>query len=77
MMKSFSSKNVSQLADDKFVRFFRIGKMDFYRQPPSNLRKSNFFSFMITLYDRNGQSIEILRTSFIKFIDEPDRVSAY
>lgn len=51
-----------------------IGRANFEKQPPSNLRKSNFFHFVIALYDRNGQPIEIERTAFIGFI-EKDSVS--
>ena len=47
-----------------------IGRAEFTKQPPSNLRKSNFFHFMIQLFDRSGQQIEIERTSFISFCDE-------
>ena len=47
-----------------------LARIDFTKQPPSNLRKSNFFHFMIQLFDRNGNQIEIERTSFIRFIDE-------
>ena len=47
-----------------------IGRAEFTKQPPSNLRKSNFFHFMIQLFDRAGQQIEIERTSFISFCDE-------
>ncbi len=49
-----------------------IGRIEFTKQPPSNLRKSNFFHFMLQLFDRNGNLVEIERTSFIKFIDEDD-----
>lgn len=47
-----------------------VGRIEFTKQPPSNLRKSNFFHFMLQLFDRNGSQIEIERTSFIRFIDE-------
>jgi len=47
-----------------------IGRAEFTKQPPSNLRKSNFFHFMVQLFDRAGQQIEIERTSFISFCDE-------
>ena len=43
---------------------------EFSKQPPSNLRKSNFFHFMIQLYDRTGHQVEIERSSFISFCDE-------
>lgn len=47
-----------------------IGRAHFEKQPPSNLRKSNFFHFVIALYDRTGQPIEIERTAFIGFIEK-------
>ena len=47
-----------------------IGRVEFTKQPPSNLRKSNFFNFMVRFYDGNGSPVEVERTSFIKFIDE-------
>jgi early B-cell factor len=39
------------------------------------LRKSNFFHFVIALYDKSGQPIEVERTAFVGFIEkdqEPD-----
>ena len=71
-------------ADDNFLVFFflpvpqsllprcSIGRAEFTKQPPSNLRKSNFFHFMVQLYDRAGQQIEIERTSFMSFCDEQE-----
>ena len=53
-----------------------LGRAHFEKQPPSNLRKSNFFHFVIALYDRTGQPIEIERTAFISFI-EKDQVGDY
>ncbi len=47
-----------------------IGRAHFEKQPPSNLRKSNFFHFVIALYDRTGQPIEVERTAFISFIEK-------
>ncbi|XP_044018782.1 transcription factor collier isoform X1 [Aphidius gifuensis] len=47
-----------------------IGRANFEKQPPSNLRKSNFFHFVIALYDRGGQPIEISNTSFIGFVEK-------
>ncbi|XP_043267994.1 transcription factor collier isoform X2 [Venturia canescens] len=55
------------LADNASVG---IGKAHFEKQPPSNLRKSNFFHFVIALYDRVGQPIEIERTAFIGFVEK-------
>merc|ERR1712038_2125573 len=58
--------------------FFRvapgIGRAHFEKQPPSNLRKSNFFHFVIALYDRTGQPVEIERTAFISFIEKDQEV---
>jgi len=51
-----------------------VGRAHFEKQPPSNLRKSNFFHFVLALYDRQGQPIEVERTAFIDFI-EKDKVS--
>ena len=53
-----------------------LGRAHFEKQPPPNLRKSNFFHFVIALYDRTGQPIEIERTAFIEFI-EKDQVNDY
>ncbi|KAM7537437.1 hypothetical protein Aperf_G00000065373 [Anoplocephala perfoliata] len=47
----------------------------FEKQPPNNLRKSNFFHFVLALYDRNRHPIEIERAAFIDFVEkerEPD-----
>ena len=51
-----------------------LGRAHFEKQPPPNLRKSNFFHFVIALYDRTGQPIEIERTAFIEFV-EKDQVN--
>lgn len=47
-----------------------LGRAHFEKQPPSNLRKSNFFHFVIALYDRAGQPVEIERTAFIGFVEK-------
>lgn len=53
-----------------------VGRAHFEKQPPSNLRKSNFFHFVIALYDRSGQPVEIERSAFVGFI-EKDQVCFY
>ncbi|XP_055702666.1 transcription factor collier isoform X2 [Phlebotomus papatasi] len=53
-----------------------IGRAHFEKQPPSNLRKSNFFHFVIALYDQVGQPIEIERTAFIGFIEKDQEVDS-
>ncbi|CAH1784747.1 unnamed protein product [Owenia fusiformis] len=47
-----------------------LARAHFEKQPPSNLRKSNFFHFVLALYDRQGQPVEIERTAFIDFIEK-------
>lgn len=63
---------------DPFACFTRSGvglaRAHFEKQPPSNLRKSNFFHFVLALYDRQGQPVEIERTSFVGFV-EKEKVS--
>ncbi|XP_015683978.1 transcription factor COE3-like, partial [Protobothrops mucrosquamatus] len=47
-----------------------LARAHFEKQPPSNLRKSNFFHFVLAIYDRHGQPVEIERTSFIDFVEK-------
>ncbi|KFD45935.1 hypothetical protein M513_13194, partial [Trichuris suis] len=54
----------------------QLARAHFEKQPPSNLRKSNFFHFVIALYDRAGQPVEIERTQFVDFI-EKDKAIVY
>ena len=42
----------------------------FEKQPPNNLRKSNFFHFTVALYDRSNKPIEIERTAFVGFVEK-------
>lgn len=51
-----------------------LARAHYEKQPPSNLRKSNFFHFVLALYDRQGQPVEIERTSYMDFV-EKDKVS--
>lgn len=52
-----------------------LARAHFEKQPPSNLRKSNFFHFVLALYDRQGQPVEIERTAFVGFV-EKEKVSS-
>uniref|UniRef100_A0A3Q0SXM1 EBF transcription factor 1 n=1 Tax=Amphilophus citrinellus TaxID=61819 RepID=A0A3Q0SXM1_AMPCI len=52
-----------------------LARAHFEKQPPSNLRKSNFFHFVLALYDRQGQPVEIERTSFVDFIEKEKETS--
>lgn len=52
-----------------------LARAHYEKQPPSNLRKSNFFHFVLALYDRQGQPVEIERTAFVDFV-EKEKVSA-
>jgi len=69
-----SLNNYRNIFDVISVYSIGVGRAHFEKQPPSNLRKSNFFHFVIALYDRSQQPIEIERTAFIGFI-EKDQVS--
>uniref|UniRef100_A0A8C7K7L2 Transcription factor COE4 n=1 Tax=Oncorhynchus kisutch TaxID=8019 RepID=A0A8C7K7L2_ONCKI len=52
-----------------------LARAHFEKQPPSNLRKSNFFHFVLALYDRQGQPVEIERTSFVGFVEKDKETS--
>lgn len=57
-----------------FAHFFPssgcgLARAHFEKQPPSNLRKSNFFHFVLAFYDRTGQAVEIERAAFVGFIE--------
>ncbi|RMC01306.1 hypothetical protein DUI87_22094 [Hirundo rustica rustica] len=39
-----------------------LARAHFEKQPPANLRKSNFFHFVLAMYDRQGQPVEVERT---------------
>ncbi|KAM9795226.1 transcription factor COE3 [Neosynchiropus ocellatus] len=47
-----------------------LARAHFEKQPPSNLRKSNFFHFVLALYDRQGQPVEVERTSYVDFVEK-------
>ena len=74
----FEIYNRNTLVKDVFIdlgsAFIRSGvglaRAHFEKQPPSNLRKSNFFHFVLALYDRQGQPVEIERTTFIGFVEK-------
>lgn len=55
-----------------FCFLFFFFRAHFEKQPPSNLRKSNFFHFVIALYDKSGHPIEIERTLFIGFVEKDE-----
>ncbi|XP_055884010.1 transcription factor COE3-like isoform X3 [Biomphalaria glabrata] len=47
-----------------------LSRAHFEKQPPSNLRKSNFFHFVLALYDRQGSPVEVERTTFVDFVEK-------
>ncbi|XP_077359697.1 transcription factor COE3a isoform X5 [Festucalex cinctus] len=53
-----------------------LSRSHFEKQPPSNLRKSNFFHFVLALYDRQGQPVEIERSAFVDFVEKEKEPSA-
>jgi early B-cell factor len=60
----------SSMLDQAAVASVGLGRAHFEKQPPSNLRKSNFFHFVIALYDKAGQPVEVERTAFVGFIEK-------
>lgn len=54
-----------------------LSRAHFEKQPPSNLRKSNFFHFVLALYDRSGQPVEVERTAFVDFVEQDKVYSIY
>nr|XP_057923585.1 transcription factor COE3-like isoform X2 [Doryrhamphus excisus] len=53
-----------------------LARAHFEKQPPSNLRKSNFFHFVLALYDRQGQPVEIERTAYVDFVEKEKEPTA-
>jgi len=49
-----------------------LAKAVFEKQPPANLRKSNFFHFVLSLYDKNNNAVETDKGLFVGFIKEED-----
>ncbi|OAF70041.1 Transcription factor COE2 [Intoshia linei] len=47
-----------------------ISQAIFKKHPPENLRKSNFFHFIVTLYDKKGSLIEVEKAKFIEFVED-------
>ncbi|CAJ0574842.1 unnamed protein product, partial [Mesorhabditis spiculigera] len=52
----------------------QLARAHFEKHPPNNLRKSNFFHFVIALYDRANQPVEIERTTFAGFVENEKEV---
>ncbi|TRZ00728.1 hypothetical protein DNTS_007167 [Danionella cerebrum] len=47
-----------------------LARAHFEKQPPLNLRKSNFFHFVLALFDSKDQSVEIEHTAFVDFVEK-------
>nr|XP_026694510.1 transcription factor protein isoform X1 [Ciona intestinalis] len=52
-----------------------LHRAHFEKQPPNNLRKSNFFHFVLALYDRQGQPVEIERSAFVGFVENETEIA--
>ena len=46
-----------------------IASAQFEKQPPDNMRKSNFFHFIISLYDSQQHRIQVQKAVFKDFYD--------
>ncbi|KAK2176819.1 hypothetical protein NP493_637g01012 [Ridgeia piscesae] len=51
-----------------------LGRAHYEKQPPANLRKSNFFHFVLAFFDRQGQPVELERTAYIDFVEKEREV---
>mgnify|MGYP002378551691 CR=1 FL=1 len=60
----------SQFSTSYLYPSIGVASAHFEKQPPNNLRKSNFFHFTVALYDRSGKPIEIERTAFVGFVEK-------
>uniref|UniRef100_A0AC35U6U4 Transcription factor collier n=1 Tax=Rhabditophanes sp. KR3021 TaxID=114890 RepID=A0AC35U6U4_9BILA len=58
------------MLDTAVIESSQLTRVHFEKQPPGNLRKSNFFHFVIALYDPHGQPVEIERTKFDGFVEK-------
>jgi len=47
-----------------------IARAEFVKQPPANLRKSNFFNFTVKFYDKLDQAYELEAAQFSDFIEK-------
>ena len=46
-----------------------ISSANFEKQPPDNMRKSNFFHFIISLFDSQQRRIQVQKALFKDFYD--------
>lgn len=53
-----------------------LSRCSFEKQPPANLRKSNFFHFVLAFFDHNSQPLEIEHAQFLDFIEHTPVSSA-
>ena len=53
----------------------RIARVEFEKEPPSNIRKTNLFCFDIVLYDTNGCTITVEKSQFRNFIQQDETSS--
>lgn len=47
-----------------------VARAEFLKQPPANLRKSNFFNFTIRFYDKLDQPLDLEAAQFSDFIEK-------
>lgn len=58
----------------KFKSVGQLAKAKFELPPPSNLRKSNFFHFTITLRDHGDHPVEVEQATFAGFVEKGKEV---
>ena len=54
---------------------YHIASAQFEKQPPDNMRKSNFFHFIISLFDGQQHRIQVQKAVFKDFYDTIGTVS--
>ena len=65
----YSRASYSTITGSNILSSVGVHRCHFEKQPPANLRKSNFFHFVLALFDRHNQLIEIEKTYFVDFIE--------
>eukprot|EP01135_Chromosphaera_perkinsii_P004512 Nk52_evm6s287 gene=Nk52_evmTU6s287 len=48
-----------------------LKRIQFEKQPPASIRKSNFFHFVASFFDENEQPLELMEAKFVDFVDCP------
>lgn len=64
-----SSQQHSVSTSEQGLPHHQLVSAQFEKQPPENMRKSNFFNFVISMYDNMNHPVEVHRAVFKDFYD--------